>query len=371
MPTNLQNTEKVFPPSKYIKDGLDERGWTQTDLATILGRYQSDISLALAKEKISVGFAMELSIVLGNTPEYWLSLENKYRLSQAESIDENTLTKRTQLFSNYPFKEMQKRGWINKTSSLGEIEAELKDFFGTDNLEGEIDLPISYKRTIKDEKLNRSERAWVFRSIQLAKQLPVVRYDESKLPSLQAKLRSMAAKSQAALRVPEIMAAYGIRFVVVEPLPTAKIDGAAFWLDDKSPVIAMSLRFDNVGSFWFTLFHETIHVKYKDAFSFDDLESAPADETEIRANDEAADLLVPKERLKTFIDMYSPFYSVARINNLATQLKIHPGIIVGQLQHRQEIGYNAHRKTLAPMRELVTMTAFTDGWGHPVPQVRN
>src|SRR5207237_7991440 len=109
-------------------------------------------------------------------------------------------------------------------------------------------------------------------------------------------LKRYAAKSQAVHRVPELLARYGIRFVVIEPLPKVKIDGAAFWLDENSPVIAMSLRFDNIGSFWYTLMHEVAHIKYQDAFSFDNLESVPTeDEAEVRASKEAARLLVPEE----------------------------------------------------------------------------
>ena len=166
-----------------------------------------------------------------------------------------------------------------------------------------------------------------------------------------------------------MLSKYGIRFVVIEPLPRVKIDGAAFWLNETSPVIAMSIRFDNIGSFWFTLMHEFFHIKHKDAFSFDDLETSPSDEAEVKANEDAAEVLVPQKDLNTFITTYRPRFSEALINHLATRLQIHPGIIVGQLQHRNEIGYYHHRKLTVRIRELVTAVAFTDGWGHPVPQV--
>lgn len=369
---------RVFPSSKYIKDELKARGWTQADLGFVLGRAPSEItSLMAGRKRLSPEIAQELGIAFGQGPDYWLGLDNAYRLSQTEYVDEAVVL-RSKLFS-YPIKDMQKRGWIAETLDIGELEAELKRFLGVDKLEADVPLEASYelpfaasfKRTMKEASLNNAEKAWVARARQLAKALPVVgKFDESKVETLERDLRRFAAKSQAVHRVPELLTKYGIRYVVVEPLPRVQIDGAAFWLESSSPVIAMSLRFDNIGSFWYTLMHEVAHIKYKDAFSFDNLESLPADDdAEVRASKEAAHLLVPEEELETFIKTYSPRYTEARINNLATKLQIHPGIIVGQLQHRKELSYAAHHKLMARVRELATTIAFTDGWNHPVPQV--
>jgi HTH-type transcriptional regulator/antitoxin HigA len=115
--------------------------------------------------------------------------------------------------------------------------------------------------------------------------------------------------------------------------------------------------------------HEMDHINHKDAFSFDDLQSSPTDEAEKRANKNAAEILIPQKELEAFIRAYSPRYSEVRINNLATRLQIHPGIIVGQLQFRSEISYAAHHKLMSRVRELATKFAFTDGWGQPVPQL--
>lgn len=355
-------TEKVFPPSKFIKEALLERGLTQADFAIITGRYQSEISSYLSKEKISIEFAKELSLVLGNTPEYWLSLENKYRLSQSEEIDQSVI-KRNSFIQDFPLKEMQKRGWIQKTDNFEDLEPELRKFF-------DLEKSTSFKRTINDEELNPAERAWLWRAYHLATILPVTPYKPNQIDSLLLQLRKAAKSSKAAHKVAELLQRYGLKFVVVEPLPRAKIDGAAFWLDENSPVIALSIRFDNIGSFWFALIHEIIHIKNKDAFSLDNLEESPINEIEARTNKETADFFVPQDKLKRFIDTHKPYFSKAIINNFATELNIHPGIIVGQLQHRKEVGFNTHREAMAKVRELATMTAFTDGWGHPVPQVR-
>lgn len=356
----MNSTERIFPPSKIIKDKLAERHLTQTDLALITGRYASEISNFLTKEKIGIEFAKELALILGETPEYWLSLENKYRLSLSDDIDESVI-KRNSYIKDFPLKDMQKRGWITKADDFNELEERIFD----------LEKATSFKRTIKDDGLNPAERAWLWRAYNLAKALPAMPYSEKQIDSLFVQLRKAAKSSKAAHKVAELLNRYGIRFVVIEPLPRAKIDGAAFWLDENSPVVALSIRFDYIGSFWFALIHEIIHIKHRDKFSLDNLEESSEDEIEVRTNKEAAEFFIPQDKLNHFIRAHKPYFSKAVINNFATQLEIHPGIIVGQLQHRKEIGWNTHREAMAKVRELATMTAFTDGWGHPVPQINN
>ncbi len=370
----MELKQRVFPISKYIKDELLTRGWTQADLAYVMGRTPSEVSsLMVGRRQLSPELAQELGIVLGHGAEYWLGIDNAYRLSQTNYVAEAVIL-RSELFS-FPIKEMQKRRWIPETREAEELQQELKRFFGDENLWAsgadsyELPFGTSFRRTIKESSLNKPEKAWLARAIQLAKECPVAKFVESSVAKLKTELRRLAAKTQAAHRVPSLLTGAGIRYVVVEPLPSVKIDGAAFWLDSQSPVIAMSLRFDNIGSFWFTLLHELDHIEHEDAFSFDDLQSKPPDEAEERASANAANLLIPQNELEAFIKACAPRYSEARINNLATRLQVHPGIIVGQLQHRGEVSYAAHRKLLTKVRDLVTRFAFTDGWGQPVPQI--
>jgi len=84
------------------------------------------------------------------------------------------------------------------------------------------------------------ELAWVARARQLARGVQVERkFDPSKRKELLAAIRALAANPQDARRLPRLLAEYGIRLVVVEKLNKTRIDGACFWLDPTSPVIAL------------------------------------------------------------------------------------------------------------------------------------
>jgi HTH-type transcriptional regulator/antitoxin HigA len=176
-------------------------------------------------------------------------------------------------------------------------------------------------------------------------------------------------------RVPQILAESGIRFIVLESLPQTRIDGVCFWLDQTSPVVALSFRYDRIDWFWFTLLHELGHVKQgdglEDAPSLDvDLvgeqalptEGKPASEQQ--ADHFATQVLLPQEQIEDFIKRVRPLYSKQKIMRFAARLNIHPGIAVGQLQRRKEIRYAQNRDLLVKIRDHVTSAALTEGWGY-------
>ena len=133
----------------------------------------------------------------------------------------------------------------------------------------------------------------------------------------------------------------------------------------------MSIRYDRIDAFWFTLAHELMHIRHKDAMSVDaaligeDAEPAGAkSEIERHRDNDGAAMLVPPEKLKSFIHRVAPLYSKSRIIQFAHRIKVHPGIIVGQLQHRGQIGFHSNRDLLVKIRDIAVSTAVVDGWGH-------
>ena len=66
------------------QEELEARNWSQVDLAEIMGRPQRLISeIIQGKRAITAETAQQLSKALGTSAEFWLNLENMYRLSKA------------------------------------------------------------------------------------------------------------------------------------------------------------------------------------------------------------------------------------------------------------------------------------------------
>ena len=78
----------------------------------------------------------------------------------------------------------------------------------------------------------------------------------------------------------------------------------------------------------------------------------------------ASEHLIPKETLDYFIARVKPLFWTSKITNFAKKNHVHAGIVVGQLQFRKEIPYSHNRKLLVGVRDIITQTALTDGWGN-------
>jgi HTH-type transcriptional regulator / antitoxin HigA len=367
---NTRRPAEVFPPGEFVRDELEERGWTQADLAEIMRRPKAAINMIITGKKgITAETATELASAFGTSAEFWLNLDSAYRLSMVE-VEKDEIRQRAELFSLAPIKDMQKRGWIKLSDSLAELEGELKQFFSTDDLSRIPDLKVAARTSASQGLISSAEqKAWCFQALRRAKDLPAAKFSNTTLSNGLPELRGLAAFAEEARKVPRTLAKMGVRFVVVEHLPRTKIDGAALWLDDK-PVIAMSLRYDRIDCFWHTLCHELSHIRNNDTALDEDLigdkEGIKGAHSEIeqRANREAAAMLIPEDKIKSFIRRVKPYYSKQRIVQLANILKIHPGIVAGQLQYRGEIEWAAHREMLVKIRDIVTAEALTDGWGY-------
>jgi HTH-type transcriptional regulator/antitoxin HigA len=357
-------------PGAAIREALGSKGWTQTDLSQVIGKTQAALNEVIqGKRRITPEMAIALATALGTSPEHWMQLDANYWLARADSQTEE-VARRARLYSLAPIKDLERRGWIAKTKDADALESELKTFFDVTSFETEPRIGASAKKTDRSAALNIAQRAWAFRAKQLAKAVRVSDYSEAKFKAAIKKLQKLLAWPEHVRKVPEILADCGIRFVVIEPLPHTRIDGVAFRLDDNSPVVAMSMRFDRIDNFWHVLGHELSHVFHNDDPSVDadmsaeDRPPESTDEIESRANREAAATWIDTAELSSFVSRVGPLYSRDKLNQFANRLRIHPGIIVGQLQNCGEIQFRAFRDCLVKVRHIVTGVALTDGWGH-------
>ena len=148
--------------------------------------------------------------------------------------------------------------------------------------------------------------AWLFRARQLAEAVRAVNYTQSRLDVALEQLQRLLLSPTTVSSIPAILAEAGVRLVIVEALVGTKIDGACFWLNKKSPVVALSMRYDRIDYFWHTLMHELGHVHAGHGrggepcpidmgFSDPDAEKGNKPASEIVADEFASSFLVDSE----------------------------------------------------------------------------
>lgn len=366
---------EAFPPGEFLRDELEERGWTQEEFAGIIGRPKAVISQIIsAKRGISPETAREIGAALGTSAMYWMNLEAAYRLWQAGPAPIR-INREAHIRALYPIREMLKRGWLKESKNPDVLEAQVKEFFGIQSLDEQPKLMHAAKKSGYPDDISGVQRAWLFRVKQIASALQVRPYSRSALHQSIEKLRALLAQPEGIAQVPGILAECGVRFVIVEHVPASKIDGVCFWLLKASPgpVIGMSLRLDRIDNFWFVLRHEIEHVLNDDGreVAIVDVDTqGPSTEThtnmeERRANRAAALFCVPGPEMADFIIRHQPLFGEHRVVNFATRMGVHPGLVVGQLQRRTG-NYKLFRKHLVSVRPLITPVAVTDGYGQVV-----
>jgi HTH-type transcriptional regulator/antitoxin HigA len=382
MQPDLFLSENHRTPGQLIQELLESRQWSQRTLAIVLGVSETMISKIIGgSQSLSAELALGLSELFGVPAEHLLHLQKQYELAQARIVARPDPERRNRaiLFGELPVSEMIKRGWLPGATdvlNVAVVEQKLAKFFGV-NSPSEIQIiPHAAKRIQVASDVTPAQLAWLYRVKQIAADMLAPRFSPNAVKAVVPKLKALLQSPEEARHVPRILAECGIRYIMVETLPGAGIDGVCFWLKDKSPVIGMSFRRDTIDNFWFVLRHELEHVMQghgKDSIPLDiNLEGERAgvgenlSKEERDANEAAAEFCVPTKSLEALIARKAPFFADRDLVGFARSLQIHPGLVAGQLHHR--FGkYERFSRHLAKVRRIVAPSAAVDGWGDIYP----
>lgn len=374
--------ENYRTPGQLLQSLLDERGWTQRIFSIVMGLDKGIVNKIVAdKRPIDAETALLLAEIFGERPERFLDLQKSYDLAQAKITarpDPGRAT-RAKLFGDLPITDMIKRGWLQGVGEVGEIkkvEAALVRFFHVQHLDEIEILPHAARKTDTSTDATPAQLVWLYRVKQIASEMLVGRYSHNAVHASLSHLNRLLSAPEEARKVPRILAECGIRYVIVESIASAKIDGVCLWLDDKSPVIGMSLRHDRIDNFWFVLRHEIEHVLqlHGKVSAMMDIElegeragtGADVREEERIANEAASEFCVSRHTMDSFVARKAPFFAERDILGLARTLQIHPGLVAGQLQHRTG-RFDRFRQHLVKIRSAVAPGAMVDGWGDIAP----
>lgn len=343
---------EVSPPGNTLRDLMDERALTQRELARRLGRPAQAINEILAgKKEITEDTAIELERVLQVPAQFWLVRESHYREYLARQRDAESCKAHVPWLEQFPIKALQSAGVLREGRLTAGLKQELVDpllrFFGVASPEGWAaqyqHLHAQFRRARPDRQTDvPAITAWLRMGELAATRLQLAEYDARALEAAVPAMRSLSLlqPEQIGPQLTRLCAGAGVALVFVPALPGTHVTGVARWLGGK-PLIQLSLLGKWNDGFWFSFFHEVAHVlKHPTRAVF--LDDASAGETtqsaeEQDANRYACDVLIPPNR-RAELEVLS--LHVPDVEAFARSLGVHPGIVVGQLQHRRRIGWD-------------------------------
>jgi HTH-type transcriptional regulator/antitoxin HigA len=356
--TATYSPAEVFPAGEYLRDELDERGWSVTEFAEILGRPLQAVSEILnGKKRITTETAISIAEATGTSAELWLNLETAYRLHQQRSeMSPGVLTpvaRRARLRSAVPLAEIRKRGWLPEVADatdLDGLEGAVCTLLGVRSVDERPEFAVAARRSNPNEHVTIEQAAWLGHVRQVASGQRVGPYDPDALRSVAAQIPRIVKDGPSELRhVSPLLADCGVRLVFAEGLRGGKLDGAVTFLPDERPAIGVTTRGNRFDSTLFTLLHECAHLTFGHitptslVIIDDDLTQDDPDPREVEANAQASNWLFPDG-----FEIEST--SMSAIVEAATRYQVHPSVVVGRVQHDTKY-WSRHRSHIPKVRQ--------------------
>ncbi len=334
--TLVQDYEsKNFPsslpdPVDAILFRMEQDNLKPSDLVPYIGS-RSKVSEVLSRKR-------PLTISMMRSLEKGLGIPAKVLLQEADQFRDDQV-----IWSRFPLREMWKRGYFGKIKlKTSESENLLSTFFqsvGSPALTFGMLRKSNYRFSRPVDK--HALVAWSTFVIKKANKITFKSDFENGTVSLDfmRQLSHLSAEKNGPLLARDFLKDHGIALVIEPHFPQTYLDGATMSANGKHPIIGLTLRYDRVDNFWFTLMHELAHISlhYDQGanFFYDDLDNtAVNDEREAAADRLAGEALIPEGKWESSPARLVP--SPIAAESLARELGIHVAIVAGKMRHENQ-----------------------------------
>lgn len=350
----------VIPPGEFIHEEMEIRDWNQSDLANILGVTSKHISKLLSNDaSISYELAMRLGCAFGQSPEYWINLEQRYKLSQVEET--NNVANTALIYNHMPISEMSKLGWLsNFKQNYEKLAKAVCDFWEMPTLNFDfmqsVIIPMQmHSSEARKENFNpRFALTWLQQAkICMSMRTPLnTTFNKDLVEDLALRIPEYSLLEDGHLQFIQELNACGVHFLVLPHLKNTYLDGAVFW-HGENPVVAYTQRFKRLDHFWFIMAHELghicLHMKQGESILESIDHTCSAQNIEDEANTFAYKCLCVEQIKVAFSG--SHFIRKEDICWYANSISISPALVVGVLHYNDILPYNR----LARLKSSLTL----------------
>jgi len=327
---------KTFPatlpdPIEAIKFRMEQADLKPSDLIPYIGSRSRVSEILSGKRKLTVEMMRALEAGLGIPAKVLLGEPSQDENSQYRNWDVRLL------------KEMKERGYFGKSSLRTSDSADLvRHFFepicSPSQLSGML-RQSSYRSSPRTDR--RALAAWSGAVLKKAERIKVpTKYKKGTVSlNFMREVARLSTNENGPILAQEVLIRHGIILVIEKHLSKTYLDGATVLINRDNPVIGLTLRFDRLDNFWFTLMHELAHIALhydQDINLFYDeiegLKGIALSEKEREADRMAEEALLPQSKWEVSPARLIPSFMAAK--SLATEIGVHIAIVAGQMRHR-------------------------------------
>lgn len=321
-------------PIAAIEFRMEQQGLTQRDLIPYIGSRPKVSEVLSGKRQITIRMARALHQHLGISAEVLLQETGASFDDSLEGVK----------WERFPLAEMARRGWIERLTPYKDHAEELvRGLMESAGGQRTAIQPLFRRNAHRRENANTDWHAlqvWCWRVMALAKDDPPSNsyQSESVTQEFMAKVARLSPKRNGPRLAQSFLADHGISLVIERHLSKTHLDGATLWFGDDRPVIGMTLRYDRLDNFWYTLMHELAHIGRHEGLEedfFDDMtlrgtKNVADDCIEVQADQWAEEALIPGGKWEASAVRFSP--RPLDVIELATEVGVHPAVVAGRVR---------------------------------------
>ena len=322
-------------PIEAISFVMEQRGMKPVDMVPYIGSRSKVSEVLRGKRTLSLSMIRSLHTHLNIPAEILISKGTAF---PPDGKDVK--------WDSFPVKEIIDRGWVagfDPKTQAEEIMRELAflacaDAYFTE--QNHACLRQGARRNNKNDPY--AIDAWILGALAQAETIYTeVKFNPEILDSnFIEKVICLSVLKDGPLKAKEFLQVKGIKLVIVPHFKKTHLDGAALVNKKGEPIIALSLRYDRLDNFWFTLTHELAHLALghvhveEGQCIIDDLDIRDSrDDKEDEADALAEACLIPSQLWDNH-----PVRSTGKpkdVNDLALKAGIHKYIVAGRVRYQR------------------------------------
>lgn len=334
-------------PGTILRYELEDREISQKDFAVMIGMQKSHLNeLIKGKRPITKPIADKIEEILGISAVSLVNMQTQYehdmKVIEQRGVEEleaqNTLSLYNEIFD---VKALFKRIRKEFTTAVQQMQYIVETLRLPQPAELKLETSGMFKKSAKTGQDPRMLMTWKLLAESNARKQKVSQpfNPKKKDEVIDALVRALHDNRSTENTVKEILSAEGIAFCIEEKVEKASVDGYSY-IEDGTPYIILSKRYDRIDNFAFALMHEVGHIylHYLDCsrsdckLSIPEYDNESAEEKE--ANAFAANALIPNEEWKNAPKVrVNPAMIQRKYTQWANEKGLNKWIVLGRISH--------------------------------------